>query len=523
MLSKLIKHPVDTQERGHLNVSRDAPLVRGQRYRRVNILTGAFLLGTLLAATGIARAQNATAPAVPAIPADDSLTWHGITLYGIVDVGVQNQTHGAPISDYFVGGSAEVVQKDSNHSVTGVTPSNMSNSRVGLQGNEPIIGDWSGVFKLETFFNPQSGQISDALKSLVQNNGRPLGTQAAPGNQTTNVDSSASGQTFIQSLAGVSSKTFGTVTFGRQNTVLADGVAKYDPNYASQAFSLIGISGVTAGGGDTQNRRLDNSVKYVGSFSAAAGAALHLAGQYKFNQANGGSANTAYEVSFGGEFAGFSGDVFYTKIYDAVSLAALSAAQVAGLPGLCPNPIPAGGSCIGAGASSALAATLSDNTSYAFMGLYNMGVLKFFGGYEHIQYANPNTPLAAGFNVAAYTVAYVNVQSGPKSTYVNDKTLQVYWAGIRYTVLPELDLVGAYYGLKQNAYGTGAVAGCGTTVSGTCSGTEDVISFDADYRLAKRFDAYIGTMYSGVKNGLASGFPYHTTDLTTTAGVRFKF
>src|SRR6202011_3261448 len=211
---------------------------------------------SLLAATGLVHAQSATAPAAPsaaAAPADDSLTFHGITLYGIIDVGIQNQTHGAPISDYFVGGSAEIVQKNSNHSVTGVTPSNLSNSRIGLQGVEPLVGDWSGVFRLETFFNPQSGQISDALKSLGQNNGRPRVTQASPGNQNTNVDSSASGQTFIQSYAGVSSKTFGTFTFGRQNTTLADGIAKYDPNFASQAFSLIGISGTAAGGGNTQN------------------------------------------------------------------------------------------------------------------------------------------------------------------------------------------------------------------------------------------------------------------------------
>ncbi|HEY1313705.1 MAG TPA: porin, partial [Steroidobacteraceae bacterium] len=446
-----------------------------------------------------------------------------ITLYGTVDIGLQNQSHGAPISDYFVGGSAEVVQKNSNRSVTGLTPSNLSQSRVGIQGNEPIVGDWSGVFKLETFFNPQSGQIADAAKSLVQNNGRPLGTQADPGSQTTNVDSSASGQTFQQALAGFSSKTFGTVTFGRQNTVLADGIAKYDPNYASQAFSLIGISGTTAGGGDTQNRRLDDSVKYVGTYGIPAGGAVHLSAEYKFNQANGGSANTAYEVSFGGEFAGFSGDVYYTKIHDAVSLAALSAAQVADLATLCPNPIPAGGSCIAASPSNALAATISDNTSYAFMGLYNMGFLKFFGGYEHIQYANPNTPLVGGFNVAAYTVAYVNVQSGPKSTYLNDKDLQVFWAGIRWTVIPDLDLVGAYYGYKQDAYATGADAGCSTKLAGTCSGTENVISLDADYRLTKRFDAYIGSMYSGVKDGLAAGYPYHTTDITTTLGVRFKF
>jgi predicted porin len=479
---------------------------RGLRVLEVGLLSAA-----LLAAAAAAQAQSATQSAQAPVT-DDSLTWHGITLYGIIDVGIQNQTHGAPISDYFVGGSAEVVQKNSNHSVTGVTPSNLSNSRIGLQGNEPIVGDWSGVFKLETYFNPQSGEISDALKSLVQNNGRSLATQ------NTNVDSSASGQTFIQSLAGVSSKTFGTITFGRQNTVLADGIAKYDPNYASQAFSLIGISGTTAGGGDTQNRRLDSSLKYTGSFGDVA----HLAAQYKFNQST-GSANTAYEVSFGGEFAGFSADAYYSKIKDAVSLGALSAAQVADLPGLCPDPLPPDGSCIAAGPSNALTATVSDNTAYAFMGLYNMGFLKFFGGYEHIQYANPDTPLAAGFDVAAYRVAFVNVQSGPKSTYVNDKTLQVYWAGVRYTVIPALDLVGAYYGYKQNAYGAGANAGCTTNKSGTCSGTEDVISFDADYRLSKRFDAFAGAMYSGVHDGLANGYLFHTTDITTTMGVRFKF
>jgi predicted porin len=476
--------------------------------RGLGVLKTGFLLAVLSLAASAAQAQSA-APA-----ADDSLTWHGITLYGIVDVGVQNQTHGAPISDYFVAGSAEVVQKNSNHSVTGVTPSNLSNSRVGIQGNEPIVGDWSGVFKLETFFNPQSGQISDALKSLVQNNGRSLGSQ------TTNVDSSASGQTFIQSFAGFSSKTFGTITFGRQNTVLADGVAKYDPNYASQAFSLIGISGTTAGGGDTQNRRLDSSVKYTGSFNGMA----HLSAQYKFNQSR-GSANSAFEVSFGGEYAGFSADGYYAKIKDAVSVAALSAAQVTDVDTgvLCPDPVPAGGSCIAASPTNTLAATVSDNTAYAIMGLYNMGFLKFFGGYEHIQYANPDTPLSAGFNVAAYTIGFVNKQSGAGSTYFNDKTLQVFWGGVRYTVIPELDLVGAYYGYKQNAYGTGANAGCSTNKSGTCSGTEDVISFDADYRFSKRFDGYFGMMYSGVKDGLAAGFDFSRTDITTTTGVRFKF
>jgi predicted porin len=467
-----------------------------------------LLFLSVLSATGLAHAQSASAPAAAPAPADDSLTYHGITLYGIVDVGIQNQTHGAPINDYYPAGSADIVQKNSKASVTGVTPNNLSQSRIGLQGIEPIVGDWSGVFRLETFFNPQSGDISDGLKSQVQNNGRALGAQ------TTNLDSSVAGQIFQQSYAGFTSKTFGTITFGRQNTLLADGIAKYDPNYASQAFSLIGLSGTTAGGGDTEDRRLDQSVKYVGSYGGVA----HFGAEYKFNGSN-GAANTAVQVTFGGEYAGASIDAYYSKVKDAVSTSPLSAAQVAGLPGLCPNPLPAGGSCVSASASNSLAATISDNTVFAVMGLYNLGATKFFAGYEHIKYANPNTPLPAGFDtIGGYKLAYVN-----NAAFPHDKTMQVFWGGVRYTVIPELDLVGAYYGYKQDAYGTGATAGCSSNVSGTCSGTLDTVSFDADYRLSKRFDAYAGVMYTGVHDGLANGYLFHTTDITTTTGVRFKF
>ena len=181
-----------------------------------------LMLSALLGATGIVHAQSAAAPA-----SDESLTMHGITLFGIVDVGVQNETHGAPINDYFPAGAADIVQKNSNKSITGVTSNNLSQSRIGLQGVEPLfgVGDWTGVFKLETFFNPQSGEISDALKSLTQNNGRSV----ASGTQTTNLDSSIAGQVFQQSYAGISSKTYGTLTFGRQNTLLADGVGEIRP------------------------------------------------------------------------------------------------------------------------------------------------------------------------------------------------------------------------------------------------------------------------------------------------------
>lgn len=466
--------------------------VRG-RFASTLIATST-LLGTFLAASGVAQAQTA------AMPADQSLTWHGVTLYGIIDIGLQYENHGAPISDYFPAGANDVVQKNSLRSVFGATPSNMSQSRIGLSGKEPLIGDWSAVFRAETYFNPQSGEISDALKALTQQNGKALSAQ------TTGIDSSVAGIPFEQSYVGLSSPTFGTLTFGRQNTVLADGIAKYDPQAASQAFSLIGLSGVTAGGGDTQDRRLDSSLKYVANFSG-----VHVSGQYKLNGANGGSANTALEFNLGGEYAGASVDAYFAKAYSAISVTSLSAAQVAELPSL------------GYASNNSLAGTISDNTTYSIMGMYDFGALKAFAGYEHIQYADPKTKLTAGFNdIGGYVLAFVNNQVGAESTYANDKVLQVFWAGVKYTLASSLDLVASYYGYKQNSYATGKNAGCSTTKAGNCSGTENAVGVSADYRWTRRFDTYAGMMYTGVKDGLANGYE-NTSTIDPTIGFRFKF
>jgi predicted porin len=478
--------------------SEDWAVIRGRR--GVTVLAGAVVASTLLAATGVALAADSGAPAPAPAAADQSLTWKGITLYGIIDIGLQYENHGAPISDYFPAGANDVVQKNSLRSVFGATPSNMSQSRIGLSGKEPLVGDWSAVFRAETYFNPQSGDLSDGLKALTQQNGKALSAQ------TTGIDTSVAGIPFEQSYAGFSSPTFGTVTYGRQNTLLADAIAKYDPQGASQAFSLIGLSGLTAGGGDTQDRRLDSSLKYVASFSG-----VHVGGQYKLNGANGGSANTAMEFQLGGEYAGLSADAYYVKTYSAISATSLSATQVTGLPAL------------GYASNNSLAATISDNTSYAITALYDFGALKIYAAYEHIQFANPRTPLTAGFNdIGGYVLAYVNTQTGPTSTFAKDKEFQVYWGGVKYTVASKLDLVAAYYGYHQNSYATGANAGCSTNKAGNCSGSELAVGVSADYRWTKRFDTYAGMMYTGVKDGLANGFE-NTSSIDPTIGVRFKF
>jgi predicted porin len=100
--------------------------------------------------------------------------------------------------------------------------------------------------------------------------------------------------------------------------------------------------------------------------------------------------------------------------------------------------------------------------------------------------------------------------------------VQVYWTGVRYTVIPHLDLTAAYYDYHQNAYGTGKQAGCTTTASSTCSGSFEAFSLDVDYYLNKHFDAYVGAMYSGVHDGVASGYIY-STNINPTVGVRYRF
>jgi predicted porin len=438
-----------------------------------------------------AAAQQKTGPGVPA---DDSLTWRGITLYGVIDLGVQFDTHSAPFTPYRPSASGNIVRSNSHQSVVGLTPSNMGQSRIGLQGLEPLTEEWSGVFQVESFFNPQSGQLADSLRSLTANNGKALADQSV------GVDGSSAGQAFQTAFVGVRSEHFGALTFGRQVTLLSEGTIKYDPNYLATAFGLLGASNTYSGAGSSEDNRLDSTAKYVLSLDDR----VHVAGLYKFNGSN-GSGRTAVQANVGGSLAEASLDAYYSKVNSSITASSLSAAQAGTLPS-------------GDALSSSLAATVSDNTAYALMGSYQLNPVKFFGGYEYIRYTNPRTPLSTGFvDIGGYVLAFVN-----NKAYTEPKILQVYWTGARYTVIPRLELTAAYYGVHQSAYGTGAQAGCSTNAHSACSGSLQAFSFDADYRFNVHFDAYLGAMYSGVHDGLANGY-LSTTNINPTIGVRYKF
>jgi predicted porin len=433
------------------------------------------------------------------------LTWNGITVYGTIDGGVTWLSHGVPFSGTSAVGTDYLIQKYSNRPQWSLAPNGLSQSNIGIKGNEPFAPGWAFIFDLQAGFDPYSLQLANGPHSAAQNSGVPLTSQNA------NADSSRAGQ-FYNSVGylGVSSP-YGTLTVFRQNSLTLDAVFAYDPMGASYAFSPIGWQGITCGAGDTEDCRFSTSLKYhvdIGQFRVAA---LWQFGGYSLNNAATGS----YQLQIGGDVRNLAGG---TLSFDAIGSSVQNAVSVALAGNTLPAVLP-----------QVLTATLSDNTSVMLVAKYNKGPVKLFAGYEYIRYAPPSNPYAAGtgFNdisgdfVCAGCAAFNNTNINNTAFSAGDKLLHVFWTGVKYTIVENLDVIGAYYHYFQPTYG--ASTNCDAApMPATCHGTFDAVSFAVDWQFAKKFDAYAGFMFSQVNGGLANGF-LHRNMIDPTVGLRFRF
>jgi len=430
----------------------------------------------------------------------DSLTLYGITLYGTVDVGVSYQSHGSPFSDAAATNVNNFLIKASNKPNTSLASNGMSISTIGLKGRESLGAGWWGVFQFDTGFLPASMTLIDGLRSIARNNGVPLAQQKSYG------DSGRAGQAFNgRAFIGIESPHYGTLTFGRQSTLLNDQVCKYDPLSCSLAFSYVGFFGATAGTGDTQDRVLDGVLKYTVKQGLFHGGAMYQFGNAReLSSARG----TAYQVDLGITDGPWSFDGVLAHKNDAISVGgSLTAAQVTALT----KP---GSSTYGLPADKTLPGTVSDNTSYTFLGEYDAGRTKFFGAYEHIRYANTSSPLPVGSQtVGGYFIIPNN------SAFPRPKILEIAWIGARYALTPSLDLFGAYYRAMQSSY---AKVSCSDASSPQCSGHYDALSLVLDQRLGRHFDVYGGVQWSKVYGGMGSGY-LQRASFDPTVGVRIVF
>lgn len=426
-------------------------------------------------------------------PDDCPLAWNGIRLYGRFDYGVGYESHGAAFNGNYPNGVDTLIKKNSNQPRYTIVPNGLGQSHVGVTGKEPIASDLSLIFKFENGFDPFTLQRANGPKSLVQNNTTPLGQQTANG------DSSRAGQLFnTEAYAGFSHPTFGALTAGRQNSLILQGLGDYDAMGAAPAFSVIGVSNIAGGGGDTENARYNTSVKYDVGAGPLRFAALYQFGG--FDQGNG--SNGAFSTEVEGRFGPLTLDLVGQKVKDAVSLSNFGQ-----------YPLPPGVPLNG------LKATLSDKASGMAAARYEFDKAAIYAGWEYILFANPSDAYTDGFTaIGNYPVPAGFVNS---AAYTEHKILRVFWTGLKYSVSDNLDIAGAYYHYYQNDYNTSPCTDGGLSAS-SCGGALNAFSAMISYRPAKRVETYGGFLWSQVTGGLASGYLYRT-NFAPTIGVRVDF
>jgi len=433
-------------------------------------------------------------------PLPDTLTWQGVTLYGTIDVGYAYQNHGVPAGASF----PQVLEyniwnaKNASRTISTLAADALSRTNIGVKIAEDLGAGWVAAGKAATDFSPLSGELANGPASLVKNFGVPLA------NQTANGDSNRAGQAFNgEVFAGLSNSSYGTLTIGRQRSFQYEAFEEYDPQGLSYAFGIIGYSAGFSGSGDTEAGRWNNSLKYTYQYGP-----LHVGAMYSNGGPDTGIFGQAYGFNLGGAYRGFAVDAVYQKENDVVSASAASPAT--------------------------LKALISDNESWSVQSKYTYksggsfkddapaAKLTFYGGFEHISFANPDKNPASFVEqtaIGGYLISAVTL-----NPYQTDRVLQLAWAGAKVEFPSGWSLTGAYYHVGQNAFlGTVSKPVAGTIqAAANASGSYNDGSFVIGYSFSAHFDVYAGVNYSALDGGLSSGY-LNNSQTTVVTGMRLKF
>ena len=467
---------------------------------------------------------------------DCTLTWHGITLYGAYDVGVGYVSHGLPENGYNYEGESLVNRNGYEHRFL-VAPNNLSQTGLGIKGKEEFLPGWSVVFNASTGINPQSGLLANASATDTINNGLPRSGYSIA------IDGARAGQPFNDEIyGGISSTTFGTLTFGRQRALGTDAMLAYDPAGGAYAFSYIGYNGTMAGGGDTENSRWDDALKYRLTYGP-----VHFGAMYKFADGQGGcysasstftaadctpesAHNNAYGYDLGGGYHRFSIDFVYQHYNQAISVLnpllgpqSLTQSYQSTTDSINTNPI-TGDNLIAT--TNTVYGIVTDNRAIMGAAKYTWERFKLYAGYEYIRQDNPKNPLGIGASdQGGYDLSGVE-----DNNLDSPKHVQIWWTGGKYAIDSKTDITLSWYHQLQNDFRVPTTCSADAGFRASCAGTLNEESLFADRHITKRFDVFAGIAYSYVKGGLAiaiphkPGVPYNAdNNCAPTIGGRFTF
>jgi predicted porin len=492
----------------------------------------------------LAREPAAAAPSAPDACAsghefattDCTLTWHGITLYGAYDIGVGWVSHGLPENGYNYEGASLINRNGYQHRFV-VAPNNLQQTGLGVRGKEEFLPGWSIVFNASTGINPQSGLLANASATMTINNGLPRKSYSYT------IDGTRAGQPFNDEIyGGVSSERFGTLVFGRQRSLGTDAMLLYDPVSGGYGFSYIGYNGTMAGGGDTEDSRWDDALKYRLNYGP-----VHFGAMYKFADGSGGcysasatwtaatctpesAHNNAYGFNGGGGHGKFSADVVFQHYNQAISvLNPLLGPQSPTAPyqsttnSINTNPI-TGTNLIPT--TNTVYGIVTDNSALMGAVKYTWDRFRFFAGYEYIWQNNPANPLGVGASVqGGYIMSGVEDENLDAPKYV-----QIWWTGAKYALNSKTDLTVAWYQQRQNTFRVPSTCGGTAGFRSSCAGTLNEGSFYVDHHFTKRLDGFAGIAGSNVSGGLAIAIPhgpgvpyFYDSNIAPLLGVRFAF
>ena len=477
--------------------------------------------------------------------ADCPISAYGITLYGTLDLNATYLHEGVEKSP-----SADKVnysiQRNAYESKWLAGYNGLSASVIGLKMKEGLarvgLPGWSLIGVLEAGVNPYTGMFANGPRSLASNNARPANT--APF-QNANFDGSRAGQwDNSQGYLGISNPVYGTLTFGRTNSLALDVTAAYDP-VASTAFSTLGFSAAFSGFGSSPSVRPNTAFTYRLTYQNFRAAVQAQVGGYGI----GNSTNGMYQGQLGFDFGSLSIDGVLSWAKDAVSLSSFAGSNIACItPANCfinvnnqyfdPNTV--------------LKATLSNNLGGELVARYKWDLLTFYGGWIYARQMNPSDDFLTGFPTIAQGIFVPPGAFNSSGVYANSavtannfniqKVLNTFWTGARWKIRSDLEAMIGFYYQNQNNFNTSACTGSGAFISSSkCGGSQDGISFLLDWKPVKRVDIYAGVLVSNVYGGLANGFfststvviPGTTTTYTVntartqnydpTAGIRIRF
>jgi predicted porin len=470
------------------------------------------------------------------VTTDCTLTWHGITLYGAYDIGVGYVSHGLPENGYNFEGES-LVNRNGYQSRMVVAPNNLQQTGLGVRAKEGLGHGWSVVFNANSGINPQSGRLANANATMTINNGLPRASYSEA------IDGSRDGSVFNDEFyGGVSSDQFGTLTFGRMRALGTDAMLQYDPAGGSYAFSYIGYNGTMAGGGDTEDARWNDALKYRVAYKM-----VHFGAMYKWADGSGGcyspvagftaanciaeqAHNDAYGFDLGGNWKNFSADVVAQHYNDAVSVlnpllgpASLSENFQSTTDSINTNQI-TGNNLIPTG--NTVYGIVTDNSAIMGAVKYTFRKFRFYGGFEYIWQNNPSHPLGIGAEAeGGYLMSGVE-----DNNLDSQKLVKIWWAGAKYAINKKTDITYAWYGQLQNDFRENPHTCTPTNMRASCAGSLNETSIYIDHHFTPRFDAFAGIADSYVNGGLAiaiphgPGVPYvHDGNIAPTLGGRFAF